>query len=104
MSTRSNSAIAATIWNISRPEAVLRSRLSPKLEHEAKLNFQVLRRTIATLAQTKGSVKDVHGILGHSKADTTVNAYIQPIEEGVKQTLEEIYAELTAWPQLVAVC
>ncbi len=38
-----------------------------------KLNFQVLRRTIATLAQTKGNVKDVQGILGHTKADTTVN-------------------------------
>jgi len=41
-----------------------------------KLNFQVLRRTMATLAQTKGSVKYVQGILGHSKADTTVNVYI----------------------------
>jgi hypothetical protein len=39
----------------------------------------VLRRTISTLAQTKGSVKDVQGILGHSKSDTTVNVYMQPI-------------------------
>jgi integrase len=39
----------------------------------SKLNFQVLRRTMATLPQTKGSVKDVQSILGHSKADTTVN-------------------------------
>ena len=61
-----------------------------------KLNFQVLRRTMATLAQTKGGVKDVQGILGHSKADTTVNVYMQEIEEGVKQTLDAIYAELTA--------
>jgi integrase len=36
-----------------------------------KLNFQVLRRTIATLAQTKGGVKDVQEILGHSKSDAT---------------------------------
>ena len=61
-----------------------------------KLNFQVLRRTMATLAQTKGGVKDVQGILGHSKANTTVNVYMQEIEEGVKQTLDAIYAELTA--------
>ena len=54
----------------------------------AKLNFQVLRRTTATLAQTKGNVKDVQGILGHTKADTTVKVYMQPIEEGVKQTLD----------------
>ena len=66
-----------------------------------KLNFQVLRRTMATLAQTKGSVKDVQGILGHSKADTTVNVYMQSIEDSVKQTQEAIYAELTARPKLV---
>ena len=60
-----------------------------------KLNFQVLRRTMATLAQTKGGVKDVQGVLGHSKADTTVNVYMQPIEAGVKQTLDAIYSELT---------
>jgi integrase len=61
-----------------------------------KLNFLVLRRTMATLAQTKGGVKDVQGILGHSKADTTVNVYMQPIEAGVKQTLDAIYSELRA--------
>ena len=67
-----------------------------------KLNFQVLRRTMATLAQTKGGVKDVQGVLGHSKADTTVNVYMQPIEAGVKQTLNAIYAELTAKPEVAA--
>ena len=56
-----------------------------------KLNFQVMRRTIATLAQTKGCVKNVQGVLGHSKVDTTVNVYMQPIEAGVKQTLDAIY-------------
>ena len=60
-----------------------------------------LRRTIATLAQTKGGVKDVQGVLGHSKADTTVNVYMQPIEAGVKQTLDAIYSELTR-PELAA--
>ncbi len=83
-----------------------RARVLKKLAAELglrKLNFQVLRRTTATLAQTKGNVKDVQGILGHTKADTTVNVYMQPIEEGVKQTLDAIYAELTAGPKLVAV-
>ncbi|HZM10745.1 MAG TPA: tyrosine-type recombinase/integrase, partial [Candidatus Limnocylindrales bacterium] len=83
-----------------------RARVLKKLAEElglSKLNFQVLRRTTATLAQTKGNVKDVQGILGHTKADTTVNVYMQPIEEGVKQTLDAIYAELTAGPKLVAV-
>jgi integrase len=68
----------------------------------AKLNFQVLRRTMATLAQTKGGVKDVQGILGHSKADTTVNVYLQQIEAGVKSTLDAIYSELTAREEVAA--
>lgn len=58
---------------------------------------------MATLAQTKGDVKDVQAILSHSKADTTVNDYMQQIEAGVKQTLDGIYSELTdpKSPQLV---
>ena len=79
---------------------VLRT-LASKLEL-AKLNFQVLRRTMATLAQTKGGVKDVQGILGHSKADTTVNVYLQQIEAGVKSTLDAIYSELTAREEVAA--
>jgi len=47
-----------------------------------KLNFQVLRRTIATLAQTNGSVRDVQGILAHTKADTTANVYIAADRRG----------------------
>jgi len=80
-----------------------RSRVLKKLARELglpKLNFQVLRRTMATLAQTKGGVKDVQGILGHSKADTTVNVYMQEIEESVKQTQDAIYRELAAWQSL----
>ena len=38
----------------------------------------------------------MQGVLGHSKADTTVNVYMQPIEAGVKSTLDAIYSELTA--------
>mgnify|MGYP005814139301 CR=1 FL=1 len=81
-----------------------RARVLKKLAEKlwlAKLNFQVLRRTMATLAQKKGGVKYVQGILGHSKADTTVNVYMQEIEESVKQTQDAIYSELTARPQLV---
>ena len=42
-----------------------------------KLNFQVLRRTMATLDQTKGSGKDLQGILGHSRPDITATVYMQ---------------------------
>jgi integrase len=82
-----------------------RARVLKKLAAKlgfAKLNFQVLRRTMATLAQTKGGVKDVQGILRHSKADTTVNVYMQPIEAGVKSTLDAIYSELTAREEVAA--
>jgi integrase len=36
-----------------------------------KLTFQVIRRTIATLAQKKGTVKDIQGVLRHSRIATT---------------------------------
>jgi len=57
---------------------------------------------MATLAQTKGSVKDVQSIVRHSKAETTVNVYMQSIEDSVKQRQEAIYAELTVRPKLVS--
>jgi integrase len=82
-----------------------RARVLKKLGEKlglTKLNFQVLRRTMATLAQTKGGIKDVQGVLGHSKADTTVNVYMQQIEAGVKQTLDAIYVELTTKPKSAA--
>jgi integrase len=44
-----------------------------------KLNFQVLRRTMATLAQKKGSVKDIQAHLRHAKADTTADEYMQSL-------------------------
>ena len=82
-----------------------RARVLKKLAEELglkKLNFQVLRRTIATLAQTKGSVKDVQGVLGHSRPDITATVYMQQIESGVRQTLDAIYSELTAKPEAPA--
>jgi integrase len=68
----------------------------------AKLNLQVLRRTMATHGQAKGGVKDVQVVLGHSKAGTTVNVYMQQIEAGVKSMLDAIYSELTARRELAA--
>ena len=41
-----------------------------------KLNFQVIRRTIATRAQSLGSVKDIQSHVRHSGADTTANECI----------------------------
>jgi hypothetical protein len=60
------------------------------------VNFQVLRRTTATLAQKKGSVKDIQAHLRHAKADTTANEYMQELPESVRQMVDSVYGELRA--------
>ncbi|HKS75079.1 MAG TPA: tyrosine-type recombinase/integrase [Terriglobales bacterium] len=67
-----------------------------------KLTFQVIRRSIATLAQKKGGVKDVQGMLRHSRAATTTDVYMQEIPEGVAAVIEAVNAELRQPPQLLA--
>lgn len=57
-----------------------------------KLNFQILRRTMATHAQSMGSVKDIQAHLRHSKADTTANEYMQEKPESVKTMVGSVYA------------
>ena len=59
-----------------------------------KLNFQVLRRTMATQAQSMGSVKDIQAHLRHAKADTTANEYMQELPESVKQMVGSVYMRL----------
>ena len=59
-----------------------------------KLNFQVMRRTMATQAQSMGSVKDIQAHLRHAKADTTANEYMQELPESVKQMVESVYTML----------
>ena len=61
-----------------------------------KLNFQVIRRTIATRAQSLGSVKDIQSHLRHSRADTTANEYMQELPESVQQMVGTVYELLTA--------
>jgi integrase len=61
-----------------------------------KLTFQVIRRTIATLAQKKGTVKDVQGLLRHSRAATTTDVYMQEIPASVQATINSIHRELKA--------
>jgi len=63
-----------------------------------KLTFQVIRRTIATLAQKKGTPKD--SVLRHSRLATTTDVYMQEIPESVKATVEAINKELRLTPQL----
>ena len=60
-----------------------------------KLNFQILRRTMAARAQKVGSVKDIQAHLRHAKADTTANEYMQELPESVKQMVGSVYAMLS---------
>jgi integrase len=60
-----------------------------------KLNFQVMRRTMATQAQSMGSVKDIQAHLRHAKADTTANEYMQELPESVKKMVGSVYEMLT---------
>jgi len=74
-----------------------RKRILHKLAGELslpKLTLQVIRRTIATLAQKKGTVKDVQGIMRHSPVATTTDVYMQEMPEGVRATVDSIHAEL----------
>ena len=74
-----------------------RKRVLHKLATELglpKLTFQVIRRTIATLAQKKGTVKDVQGMMRHSRVATTTDVYMQELPEGVRATVDSIHLEL----------
>jgi integrase len=74
-----------------------RKRVLHKLARDLglpKLTFQVIRRTIATLAQKKGTVKDVQGILRHSRTATTTDVYMQEIPESVQAAVNSIHSEL----------
>ncbi|HEV3036993.1 MAG TPA: tyrosine-type recombinase/integrase [Candidatus Angelobacter sp.] len=65
-----------------------------------KLTFQVIRRTIATLGQKKGTPKDIQGVLRHSRLATTTDVYMQEIPENVKAMVGAINQELRLKPQV----
>jgi integrase len=54
------------------------------------VNFQVLRRTVATWAASLGSLKDVQTILRHKRMQTTQDTYVQVVAESVKATSEKL--------------
>lgn len=58
------------------------------------VNFQCLRRTVATHAQGMGSPKDIQTIMRHKKAETAQQHYIQVIDESVKATTEKLASKL----------
>jgi integrase len=60
-----------------------------------RLNFQILRRTMATQAQSMGSVKDIQAHLRHSRPDTTANEYMQALPASVQRMVGSVYLMLT---------
>ena len=58
------------------------------------LTFQIIRRTIATLSQTKGHIKETQGLLRHARLPTTGNVYQQILPEGVANMVDSIHGEL----------
>jgi integrase len=73
-----------------------RKRVLHKLAEELrlpKLTFQVIRRTIATLAE--GHVKGVQGMLRHSTVQTTQNVYMQILQPRVRETVDAVHEELS---------
>jgi hypothetical protein len=58
-----------------------------------KITFQIIRRTIATLAQKKSTVKDVQGVLRRSRAATTTDVYMQETPKSVQATVDSINEE-----------
>ncbi len=65
-----------------------------------KLTFQVIRRTIATLGQKKGTPQDVQSVLRHSRLATTTDVYMQEIPESVKAMVGAIDKELRLKPEM----
>jgi hypothetical protein len=60
-----------------------------------KLNFQVIRRTIATRAQFPCSEKGIQSHVLHSRAVTTASEYMEELPESVQRIVGVVYAMLT---------
>jgi hypothetical protein len=58
------------------------------------LTFQIIRRTMATLSQTKGGPKATQGMLRHSRTPTTTDTYQQIIPEEVQKMIDSVHDDL----------
>ena len=61
------------------------------------LNFQIFRRTFATIMQKLGTVKDAQAQLRHSSPRLTAGTYMQVIPESVVAAVEEMDRAVTDW-------
>jgi integrase len=79
-----------------------RKRVLHKLARDLKLpkrTFQAIRGTIAMLAQKKGTVKDVQGLMRHSRTATTTDVYMQEIPKSVQSTVNSVIWSCDKCPQ-----
>jgi hypothetical protein len=61
---------------------------------DEKLNFQILRLTMATQAQRIGSAKDIQAHLRHTRPDTTAYENMQELPDSVQEMVRSMYAML----------
>ena len=72
-----------------------------------RLNFQILRRTMATQAQNMGSVKDIQAHLRHAKADTTPASTCRRYPKACRRWSVPVYLMLEKGAQqklVLAIC
>ena len=65
-----------------------------------KLNFQILRRSYATLAvgERKGTTRDVQTMLRHTRPDTTLENYVKDVPESVYAMSDAMYEQMAGPP------
>jgi site-specific recombinase XerC len=59
------------------------------------VDHRMIRRTVSTLAQRHGGIKDLQSLLRHADAQTTIGVYQQEIPASVRGLVEKWDAELT---------
>jgi integrase len=61
-----------------------------------RLNFQILRRSYATLAvgERKGTTRDVQTMLWHPRPDTTLENYVKDVPESVYAMSDAMYEQM----------
>jgi integrase len=86
-----------------RPENWLRRRIKPVAKAigiSVPVNFQVLRRTFATNAQSHGNAKDVQTHLRHTDIATTLGIYTQPIDASVRKLVNDVAQDVMSAEEL----
>lgn len=91
---------ATSVGSVWLKENYLRRRLQPiaeaaKIPH---LNYQMLRRSCATWAGVHGGLKSAQAILRNKRAEVTANHYMQVISTDVRDTVNEMSAEMFKAP------